>query len=164
MKIGWAKLGGQLGIGYCLAGLVLVFLGWNGAASYDRVPAQMPYLVSGGIGGLALVVIGAALIVAQSNRADRVALQGRLDELTDAIDRLAEPGPAVAPASGRTTGVASGGTEVVAGPNAYHRTGCHLLEGQEQLVPMSVSAARARGLSACRICGADVAGVSSGRQ
>ena len=64
MKIGWGKLGGQLAIGYCLAGFVLIFLGWNGAASYDTVSAQMPYLVSGGIGGLALVVVGAGLMVA----------------------------------------------------------------------------------------------------
>lgn len=81
MKIGWGKLGGQLAIGYCLAGLLLVFLGWNGAASYDNVSAQIPYLVSGGLGGLALVVIGAGLMVAQSNRTDRAALQSTLDEL-----------------------------------------------------------------------------------
>ena len=36
MKMRWDKLGGQLGILYCLAGFVLIFLGWNGAASYDR--------------------------------------------------------------------------------------------------------------------------------
>lgn len=151
MKIGWGKLGGQLGIGYCLAGLVLIFLGWNGAASYDRVPAQMPYLVSGGIGGLALVVIGAALIVVQSNRADRVALQLRLDELTDAISHLAEPDVTTAarPSGGSAVG------EVVAGSSAYHRPDCRLLEGQEQLASMTLVMARTRGLSACRICAPD---------
>ena len=40
----WAKLGGVLGIVYCIAGFFLIFLGWNGAASNDRVPAQIPYV------------------------------------------------------------------------------------------------------------------------
>ena len=44
MKIGWPKLGGLLGIVYCVAGFFLIFLGWNGAASNDREPAQIPYV------------------------------------------------------------------------------------------------------------------------
>ena len=77
----WSKLGGVLGIAYCIVGFFLIFLGWNGAASYDREPAQIPYLISGGIGGLALVVLGSALIVAHSLRADRVELQGAIQDL-----------------------------------------------------------------------------------
>ena len=76
MKIGWPKLGGLLGIGYCVVGFFLIFLGWNGAASNDREPAQIPYVISGGIAGLGLVVLGAALIVAHSLRTDRVELRG----------------------------------------------------------------------------------------
>ena len=48
----WSKLGGLLGIAYCIAGFFLIFLGWNGAASNDREPAQIPYVISGGIAGL----------------------------------------------------------------------------------------------------------------
>ena len=76
MKNGWPKLGGLLGIAYCIAGFFLIFLGWNGAASHDREPAQIPYVISGGIAGLGLVVLGAALIVAHSLRTDRVELRG----------------------------------------------------------------------------------------
>ena len=72
MKIGWPKLGGLLGIGYCVVGFFLIFLGWNGAASNDDEPAQIPYVISGGIAGLALVVLGAALIVAHSLRTHRL--------------------------------------------------------------------------------------------
>ena len=57
-KLSLPKLSGQLGVGLCLVGLLLVFLGWNGAASRDRVPAQFPYLLSGGIAGLSLVLLG----------------------------------------------------------------------------------------------------------
>ena len=77
----WSKLGGVLGIAYCIVGFFLIFLGWNGAASYDREPAQIPYLISGGLGGLALVVLGSALIVVHSLRADRVELQGAIEDL-----------------------------------------------------------------------------------
>ncbi len=91
----WSKLGGVVGIVYCVAGFFLIFLGWNGAASNDREPAQIPYLISGGIGGLGLVVVGSALIVAHSLRADRVELRGAIDDLRDAIaERGAPTGPA----------------------------------------------------------------------
>ncbi len=89
MKNGWPKLGGLLGIGYCIVGFFLIFLGWNGAASNDDEPAQIPYVVSGGIAGLALVVLGAALIVAHSLRTDRVELRGSIDDLRAATERLA---------------------------------------------------------------------------
>ncbi|MBA2281093.1 MAG: hypothetical protein H0W25_07640, partial [Acidimicrobiia bacterium] len=52
MKLNLSRLGGQLGVGLCVAGFLLVFLGWNGAASRNAVPAQFPYLLSGGIAGL----------------------------------------------------------------------------------------------------------------
>ena len=55
MKQFWNDLGGKLGIGLCGLGLLLVFMGWNGAASVDRVPSQFPYLISGGCAGLCLV-------------------------------------------------------------------------------------------------------------
>lgn len=156
MKIGWGKLGGQLAIGYCLAGLLLVFLGWNGAASYDNVSAQIPYMVSGGLGGLALVVIGAGLMVAQSNRTDRAALQSTLDELRDVVERFAAGAADATPAGVSWSSGSSQGsgaiTEVVAGPSAYHRPDCKLVQGQTGIAVMTIATAQAQGLSACRIC------------
>lgn len=85
MKQIWSDLGSKLGTGLCAAGILLVFLGWNGAASVDRVEAQFPYLISGGVAGLTLVVIGVGLIVVQNQRADRAMLQQTLRELEAAI-------------------------------------------------------------------------------
>jgi hypothetical protein len=85
MKQIWNDLGSKLGTGLCGAGVLLVFLGWNGAASVDRVEAQFPYLLSGGIAGLSLVVIGVGLIVVQNQRSDRALLQQTLRELEAAI-------------------------------------------------------------------------------
>jgi hypothetical protein len=148
MKLRWDKLGGLLGILYCLVGALLIFLGWNGAASYDRVSAQVPYLVSGGIGGLALVVLGSALIVTQSHRNDRASLQATLEDLREALGRVAAAEEVVAVAHGAATG----SDVVLAGPNAYHRPSCRLIVGQAGVTPMNVAAARELGLEACRIC------------
>jgi hypothetical protein len=42
-----------------LAGFVLMFLGWYGAAHTARQIEQIPYLISGGFVGLGLVFVGA---------------------------------------------------------------------------------------------------------
>ena len=83
----WSRLGGQLGVGLCALGFLLVFLGWNGAASVDRIQSQFPYLISGGIAGLCFVVLGVGMIIVQNQRADRAALQATLRELQDSLER-----------------------------------------------------------------------------
>jgi hypothetical protein len=149
MKIRWSRLGGQLGIGYCLAGVALIFLGWNGAASYDRVESQMPYLISGGLAGVALVIIGAGLLVVQAQRVNRAETAAEIAELREVIERLAGEGPgAVAP---KVSGGA-GDLAVIAGPNSYHRGDCRVVEGQSGATTMFRSDAQQRGLAPCRIC------------
>ena len=167
MKFRWNQLGGQLGIGLALVGFVLIFLGWNGAASYDRLPAQFPYLISGGIVGLALVVIGAAAIVVQAARSDRAGLQRSVDELRAAVERLA--GTVAVSANGSPSGVSSSAPTkavavavadglVVAGGTSYHRPDCRLVDGRGALPAMTVDAAEAAGLTPCRACDAADAG------
>ena len=137
MKFRWDKLGGQLGILYCVVGLLLIFLGWNGAASYDRVPAQIPYVVSGGLAGLALVVHRRRRCSSSyGHRTDRAALQATLEDLRDALERSAGGRPrSAAVARGRADGDEP--TACSPGPNAYHRPDCTLIEGQSGLTPMS---------------------------
>jgi hypothetical protein len=149
MKIRWSKLGGQLGIGYCLAGVALIFLGWNGAASYDRVESQMPYLISGGLAGVALVIVGAGLLIVQAQRVNRAETAAEIAELREVIERLAGEGPGVA--APKVSGGA-GDVAVVAGPNSYHQGDCRVVEGQPGATTMLRSDAKARGLTPCRIC------------
>jgi hypothetical protein len=148
----WIKLGAVLGVAYCVAGFVLIFLGWNGAASEDREAAQLPYVISGGIAGLALVVVGGSLMVAHSLRTDRVELRAAIDDLRAAIERRDAVAPAVGAAA--PSGVA---TTVVAGADSYHRPGCRLVEGQDGTTTMSREEARAGGRTACRVCAPDTA-------
>lgn len=140
------RLGGQLGILFCLLGFLVIFFGWNGAASHDYVPAQVPYLVSGGAAGLGIVVIGAAMVIVQNQRADRARLEAVLERLAAAAERQgtgAGPGQA---------GVGGMGGYVVAGAASYHRLECTLPEARTEtrLVPLEdVPGSR---LEPCRIC------------
>jgi uncharacterized membrane protein len=45
-----------------VAGFALMFLGWYGASHTAREIEQIPYLISGGLMGLGLVMVGALLL------------------------------------------------------------------------------------------------------
>ncbi len=144
MKLRWNTLGGKLGLFFCLAGLAVMWGGWNGAASYNDIRKQFPYLISGGLVGLALVVIGVGLMVIQSQRADRVQLEANLTELRNILERMTG-----LPAS---NGAAETDTNlVVAGPGAYHRPTCKLVADRD-LRKMTIEQAEAANLEACRTC------------
>jgi hypothetical protein len=143
----------------CIAvGIIVIILGWNGAAGVDFVQGQVPYLLSAGAVGISLVVLGAALIVVQNNRRDRTILEAQLRELNEAIARLANAiGSSAGAGDGRrTTRRAQDGDRVVLGQSSYHRPDCRLVRGKE-LPTASAEAARADGLSGCRICRPDAA-------
>jgi hypothetical protein len=157
-KLNLSKLGGQLGVGLCVAGFLLVFLGWNGAASRDRVPAQFPYLLSGGIAGLCLVVMGVGMLIVQNQRADRAALQSSLDRLREAVERAGGGpvagnghGAAVAPVA---PDVPDG--SVLGGASSYHRPDCKLAVGRVEAEVLTLEEATERGLEACRVCRPEV--------
>lgn len=140
-----SKLGSQIGVILCLGGLILVWVGWNGAASYDRISEQFPFLLSGGVAGLCLVVIGAALIVVQSQRAERATLEQHLAGLSRILETLVEVSADVRRREG-----AEG--FVVAAETAYHRPTCGLLEDHPRLRTVPVESAVEEGLLACRTC------------
>lgn len=148
------RFGSRLGVGLCVGGFVLIFLGWNGAASFDSVAAQVPYLLSGGIAGLGLIVVGAALIVVDSRREDQRRLEEELAGLRRAMERLAPPEELVD--TGR-------GPKVRVGQTSYHRPGCPLLVGREEELPeLSLETAIARRLQACRQCDPQLIAATAG--
>lgn len=64
-------------------GFLVLLLTWVGAAGTLYVPLQMPHIVSGGLGGLALIGLGAVLIYVQWARRDDAAKRRLTDELLD---------------------------------------------------------------------------------
>ena len=137
------RLGGKLGIAVSLLGFLLIYLGWNGAGSFNDIRQQFPYLISGGIAGLAFVILGAALLVIEAARAERAELQVTLLELREALEGVA------APVATRSTPSAD---LVVAGASSYHRPTCRLVDGRDDLELLSADDATERGLNPCRIC------------
>lgn len=55
-----------VGMGVAVVGLVVILIGWWGASGTAIVAEQIPYLISGGLLGLGLVIIGGALFVRYS--------------------------------------------------------------------------------------------------
>jgi hypothetical protein len=148
-------MGGQLGLLICLGGLLVIWAGWNGAASYNDIRQQFPYLISGGITGLALVVIGVGLLVVQSQRADRVQLEANLNELQRILERMTGAG------AGTGNGwEPSSGPSVLAGPTTYHLANCRLVEGRDGLKKMTPEMIQASGLAPCRTCNPPVAAIA----
>lgn len=70
------------------AGLGFVAFAWRGAAALLAVPLQLPYAISGGLGGLALIGLGLAVFDIQVARRDRARDRDDLDELTAAAADL----------------------------------------------------------------------------
>ena len=85
----WAKSSLYLSVALIVVGFLLIYLAWNGAAEKDFIQGQFPYLLSGGLGGLGLILCGLTLVATQSFRRDVLSLQdhvlrpsylGRADE------------------------------------------------------------------------------------
>jgi hypothetical protein len=143
-----ARSGRLLGLLFITAGFVLIGKAWDGAASINFVQGQVPYLLSGGFMGTALVITGCALIILVTIRAERRALHSKFDEMATLLARnLNRLG-----VTNNGTAVGAGGEQVVAGTSVYHHPGCKILEGKEGTTTITVQQAAAEGLSPCRSC------------
>jgi hypothetical protein len=85
-----------------VVGVVVLLLGWNGASDTPFPAEQLPYILSGGIGGALLVALGAALLISADLR-DEWHVLDRIERALRDRDADHEPLPAVtetaAPAS-----------------------------------------------------------------
>jgi hypothetical protein len=86
----------KIGLALPVIGLILIGVAWYAASGTAFVNEQVPYLISGGLIGLALVLIGIGLFVRYSlTRLFRFWLarmliehQTQTDRLIDALDRV----------------------------------------------------------------------------
>lgn len=99
-KLDRAVLGAQwrtlVGWGAIVLGAVVMLIGWLGVSDQTEVAKQLPYLISGGVGGLALVGGGVGFLVSEDLRSERDRI-GRLEseilEIRDLVRSLAETPP-----------------------------------------------------------------------
>lgn len=77
--LGWASIAG---------GGVALLVGWLGVSGETLVAKQLPYLVSGGLGGLVLIGAGVGVLIADDLRSERSRI-GRVEaELLEVRDLL----------------------------------------------------------------------------
>jgi hypothetical protein len=142
-RVAFGRLGGRLSLAVVAVGLLAIALGWNGAAGNQVFSAQLPYLLSGGFAGLALVVFGSALMITQGAREDRQRLEGLLAQMLDA-QQAADTGVGRVPSD--VDGLFAAGTA------SYHVPGCRLVDGREEVSYVTSAEAAARDLKPCRVC------------
>jgi hypothetical protein len=137
-------------------GLVVIILGWYGAAHTPYQYDQLSYLVSGGLLGLGLTFCGGFLYfgawlarIASDNRDTAKRLSDTLLVLADVVSHSASVQggtPAATPAAQRDAGAVL----VVAGSGrTVHRRDCSLIAHREDLSP---AGGDAPDLTACRLC------------
>jgi hypothetical protein len=77
------------GIAIAAVGFALIAYAWSKVAGIaDNVALQLPYLVSGGLTGLGLVMVGVTVINVASKRRDAVLRRQQTELLADALHEL----------------------------------------------------------------------------
>jgi len=134
-------------------GVVLIILGWAGAANTPLPFEQNDYLISGGILGLALVFAGGFVYFAYWETIRIRESRSQTRELTDALARLETllAGGTVTDDDGRTTAAASPAQTYVATPNGsiFLRSDCAAVAGRTDLKKVNADTTK---LKPCRIC------------
>ena len=123
-------------------GLAAIVIGYLGAAGTLVVGLQVPYVVSGGLLGLALVVLGTGLLILQGMTRQAQLTRRLLEEMRE----RGEP-----PASAGAGPSADGVVVAARGGRLFHRPGCLLVEGKD-VRRLKVGSAATRRLEPCRVC------------
>ena len=157
-------------------GIVLILLAWLGAARTPRVFEQIPYMISGGLLGLALVFAGSfcyftfwltqLVLAARRDAADTRDALGRIETLlatslaeqaeARAVGDAAEPAAASAldGTRRRTRPLVAGSAATFLATESgtmYHRPTCPTVAGREGVRQVSAD----NGLVPCKICEPD---------
>jgi hypothetical protein len=138
-------------------GGLLLLIGYLGVSREALPGKQIPYLVSGGIGGVFLAVVGAYVLGIQALRTD----SGRIDRLERMVEELHQALLRRPDAPDLTAGNGATGRTQASGParrvvvvddgDLFHRAGCAMVADRE-VEDLTPAAARRRGLEPCPVC------------
>ncbi len=135
-------------------GLLVIGVGWYGAAHTPYLFEQVPYLISGGLVGLALVTGSGMLYfgswIARAASAQRQASAELADLLTQIRDELTAR-PAASPPAPRGRKATNGLSPFVATAHGsmLHRADCSVVAGRTDLHAVP---AEGSGLQPCGLC------------
>lgn len=77
-----------IGIAVAAVGFVLILFAWGQVAGEVNVALQMPYLISGGLTGLGMVMVGVTIVSVAARRRDAVLREQQTALLSDALREL----------------------------------------------------------------------------
>jgi hypothetical protein len=153
-------------------GVLALFLGWYGVSGQSLTSKQLPYLVSGGLTGIGLIVVAAVFLITDDFRRQvgRLhSLQAKVDDLYSLLivdpppdappdaDADADAAIAAIPAAAASgvrpaTAVQSSERVALANGSSFHRPDCTLVADKTNVGAVDKAAIKARTLSACRLC------------
>lgn len=166
LLVRYLSFAGRQAVGWVLVAIggVMVIIGWLGMSDEVIVAKQMPYLMSGGIGGGFLLGLGALLLVSHELRLDNRRLE-RLESLVEQLHSalLVPEGEALQAGgpngSGEVPAAAAGDGSLVVvlpGSKTFHDAGCTLVQGKEGARRERAANAIRKGLTPCRVCEPEV--------
>lgn len=140
-------------------GLVVVLLGWWGAAHSPYVFEQLPYVISGGLLGLGMIFLGSFLYfthwltqLVKEHRVQSVAVIEAIQRLEDKLVAGIDASPVDAPLIAAANGVdPAGGADLVATARGTmaHQRDCIVVAGKSGLRRVTAD----DGLDVCKLCG-----------
>ena len=77
-----------LGIAVAAIGFVLVLFAWGQSAGETNVALQIPYLISGGMVGLGLIMVGVTVVNVAAKRRDALLREQQTELLASALREL----------------------------------------------------------------------------
>jgi len=83
LRLGWDR---AVAVVLVLVGAAVIFAGWIGVSGEAYPAKQLPFMMSGGVGGMFLLGVGALLWLSGDLRDE----WNKLDHIEDALNRLAD--------------------------------------------------------------------------
>lgn len=145
---GWVWENVRPVVGWVLAalGALALFLGWFGVSGQALTAKQLPYLVSGGLVGIALIIMAGVFLATEDFRRQVTrlsVLERKVDDLL-ALLTTDEPVDAGVPRPAQLVALPTG--------TVYHRADCTLVAGKPAVAPVDAAAIAGRDLAPCRVC------------
>jgi hypothetical protein len=125
-------------------GVLLVLAGWYGASHTTRLFEEIPYLISGGLLGIVLACLGAALYFGYW----LTRLVSHARQIVDGLARIEERLDALGAAG---ADVSTDALVATKGGALYHRPDCSVVAGRPASELRTVTAST-RGMSPCKLC------------
>jgi hypothetical protein len=140
-----------VGAGLVVIGVPLIVLGWYGASHTPYVFEQVPYLISGGVLGLALAVVGGLFYFAywitrqiQETRRQSDQTQQSLGEIKDLLAR-----GVIATTAEKAHATGNGSFVATEKGTMFHKADCVVVQGRDDLRTVEPDS---DGLEPCKIC------------